>query len=384
MILTISVALSEFADSLSFAFVLLGIYLLLFSSADERKRSFIAGILVGLSYLLRFHYLISLIIIPLAWGLVKPREIRPIRSLTFFFIGFCIGAIPIITLNLIVYGVPLSTGFSQYMPGQYATHSLDWKNFLGTYNTWPLKRLLAERPFEFVQLINTNITTLAKSNYLAGIFMVLILLVTKKESEIDQRKIAFFLLIFVMYVALTILPTQYSDRGFYPGFIIMAILVGAIFKQKIIMSARIGRLALSITLLIAFYLIGQSTLLVVKHKRNSLAYNQDAVEFLREQGVVTGSQVFTNNTNFYNFNDPYFEPFYNYGEYMLLDSEYERLRPIPHADTLDEWETFVVAHGIRYGGFFKGIPTPGIPIGDFLMKYKLIYQDKRVDIYSFI
>jgi hypothetical protein len=62
----------------------------------------------------------------------------------------------------------------------------------------------------------------------------------------------------------------------------------------------------------------------------------------------SSAEVFSNDWNIYNLADPRFVTFYNYGGWILLDSEYSRERPRPRASTVAEWQAFFANHGIRY------------------------------------
>ncbi len=76
--------------------------------------------------------------------------------------------------------------------------------------------------------------------------------------------------------------------------------------------------------------------------------NRQILQALRADGMSRSSEVFCNDWQPYNLDDVYLTPFYDYGGYMLLDSEYQQQRPMPTASTLPEWNIFFASRGIKY------------------------------------
>ena len=156
------VATSEYADGLATLFVVLGAQVLLARSGNAGTH-LLAGIAFGVSWWFRHHYMIFAAIVPVALVLTGSGSLtRRLRSAAVFVAGFVVGGAPTMVLNLLAHGTPVYTGYSQYFPGKYAI-GYSYADFLGTYDRWPLRRLIAEQPLALVALIGRNLRSLIVS-----------------------------------------------------------------------------------------------------------------------------------------------------------------------------------------------------------------------------
>jgi hypothetical protein len=103
--------------------------------------------------------------------------------------------------------------------------------------------------------------------------------------------------------------------------------------------------------------------MLVQERRAAMKENQAVQRALSRHGFRSGAEVFCNDWDVYNLGHPYLEPFYDYGGYMLLDSEYAAQRPIPA-----DWRSF------RFFIQVRGLPGPR-PRG------RKIFSGPRLDVY---
>ena len=344
MILSIPVATSEFADGTTTALVLLGLWLLV---RDEYSMPsvFMSGVLCGIAYVFRFHYVVFLGIVPIALVLTSRLQKRLLfATLGAYIIGFLGGASPMLVINSIVHANPFWSGDARYMPGMWAL-GLDWNNYPNTYNLWPIKKLLFERPQALLlQMARNTWRLLQFYQFWLGIPLIFMLL--RKSSGALADRLRFVVIAAVTYVFVTVVPTRITDRGLLPVTALLSILiVPAIALIANSLDDKLLRIAFlsSICGLVLF-----QPPHVPRWKTSALATNRQILQALEAAGMSQSSQVFCNDWWLYNLDDAYLTPFYNYGAYMLLDSEYERQRPLPTAKTGQEWVSFFANRGIRY------------------------------------
>jgi hypothetical protein len=343
MVLSIPVATSEFADGLAAALLLLGIWILL-HGAYSFPAVLLTGALCGVASLLRFHYVVFLIIIPAALA-VSGRLCRRalLTAAAGFVIGFLAGSSPALVINSIVHGNPFWSGTSPYNPGVFAM-GVDWNNYPQTYNLWPIRRLIFERPGALIKLLANNFWIFLQFNYFwLGIPAGLVLL--RRPSLVAPANLRFALMVTILYVSVTVLPKEVTDRVLLPATAVLAII--AVPAVMIVTSSLEDR-ALRIILLTSICALIVIQPRLPTWKMDALAVNRQILQALHAAGMSRSSEVFCNDWQPYNLDDPFLTPFYDYGAYMLLDSEYKQQRPLPAASTLAEWRLFFAEHQIRY------------------------------------
>ena len=308
------VAISEFADSLAALAVLFGLWVLL-EDLRSPRRQFIAGLTIGAAYLIRFHYLTFLIIFPAALLVLRPGLKAFLSCTAALLAGFAVAVSPLIAGNLIVYRVPLHTGLSSYILGYNAVEAVDWNDFPATYALWPVSRVLAERPGAFLWTMVKNLGS--------------------------------FLHPFALFTLAAAVAGLIRSRQRIAGYLLALAGIAA-----------------------GLAVHGYKQVLLVKARRADLQENQAVVRVLKENGFRESGEVFCNDWNIYNLDHPFLEPFYDYGGYMLLDSEYAAQRPLPRGD----FDAFARRQGIRFAILVRGLPGPEVT-------WRRIFSDARLDVY---
>ena len=114
-VLLLPVATSEFSDNLTTAVLLAGLYAVVTRPGADRA-ALLFGACTGLCLLLRFHYLLFLVIGPIALA-VLGETLRPLARGRVFVAAYLVVAMPFLVINTIVHGQPFHTGISPYMIG---------------------------------------------------------------------------------------------------------------------------------------------------------------------------------------------------------------------------------------------------------------------------
>jgi len=367
------VAVSEFADSISAAAILFGLWLLLDAVLSPR-RHFLLGAMVGLAFLIRFHYLTFLLLIPAALLVLRPQARAWAACCAALGAGFLLVASPLIALNLIVYRTPLTTGLSSYIVGHNVVEAVDWNDFPATYALWPIARVLRERPLALLRTMLQNASSFLHAFALFTLAVTAAGMVRSVGSASasrlrhgDQRRIPGFLLIVTVgYVALNILLTRYTNRAAYPAFMFLAILAAGFgFTLQWPRQLRAAALA-GIAIGVSVHAWKQVRLL--EARRGEMEENRAVQSALEAHGFRSSAEVFCNDWNVYNLGHPYLEPFYDYGGYMLLDPEYAAQRPLPRGS---------LPRGIRFVVLVRDRSAPGLPRPGG----RKIFSDQRLDVY---
>ena len=339
---------SEFADGTSTAIFLGGLAALTARDAD-RKGFFLFGLAAGLAYLFRTHYLIFIALVPAAL-VVAGFGIRPTGKACLAFVaGFAATAWPLWLLNTLAYGTPVHAGVSQYNIAFAVVHgAFDWEDYPNTYNRWPLSRILQEQPWALLQnCVDQAAHTFGLklslvSGALGAAAMVLI------GSRRHRQLLAFSGLLAVLYVGLVIVPTHYTDRAYAPVAMLASVLV-ACGVSELVSRTRRQRWALLGALVALLFVLYPSELWTrLKSRAHDAKWNTRISRTLVENGMRSSDEVFSNVWSIYNMVDPQFMPFYNYGGWLELDSEYRREQPHPTAATPEEWQQFFTEQGIHF------------------------------------
>jgi len=342
-------ATSEFADSIGAA-LFLGSLCLSTDMRDRWGRAFAVGLGIGLAFTFRYHYLIAAVFVASASPLLDPGAPRKAARAGVLLLGFADGAAPDFAATAAAGSAWYSTGVAPYLVGHHATRTLDWEDYLGTYELWPIWRMITENtPVLLARLVSTTSAVLLRPITLAALVAAPFAL----RGDLGDRKVRvalFLALCAVAYVALIPIPTQITDRAMLPGEVLFAVLAvrGAAgwIARVPRPSARLGVALAGIALLLAADLPG--SLDHVRDKRAALRYNRAILADLREAGMQQSREVFSNDWDLYPLHDAEFVSFYNYGGWILLDSEYARHRPPPRAREASEWLAFARERGIRF------------------------------------
>lgn len=342
-------ATSEFADGISTTCLFASIYTLI-SKNHWRFAYFIAGCLIGLAFVFRYHYLIFIIIIPLAALVLTDTILNRARFIIKFLSGFFVGASPVIIINILVRGNPFYTGISLYIIGQDIMQSVDWENYLETYALWPVWKLLLEQPLSVIKHILFLLRDLISMPIILASAILIPISLSVLNDDRKLRFMLFFLICTVGYLITTIIPMKITYRAMLPAEVFLALMImpAIYFGPKEI--EKWSKFARILCLFLSIIVISNmpANFRYFKYKIESMKYNKIIIEKLESAGMKTSSEVFSNEMNMYPLNDPKFITFYNYGGYLLLDSKYAKERPVPDARTLEDWRDFMLRKKLRF------------------------------------
>jgi hypothetical protein len=389
LVMLLPLAISEYADNVTTALLLAG--LLAVVSRPHSSRAIVGlGFCVGLSALLRFHYLLLGLMMPVALLFLRDTLRGRASAVLGFLAGFVVGALPLLALNVWVRGQPLHTGSTPYMIGWLATNTFDWDNFLATYDLWPLPRLVRERPGDLLRLLYYHAQfLLTRPEVRTGIVLVPLALAWVLPRE--RRRTGMFLAaIMVLYFGAIIVPAQFSFRSIAPVTCLLCVLsfpVLARLSEYLPAALQFGRTAvvrvawMAVAIVVLFVGINNPLRpLLLKH--TDLTWNRAVLDAMNAQGYHVGAPVFCNFYEFYPLDDPRFITFHNYGGYMLLDPLYNATMPRPEARTATDWQAFFDRHHTE---FVVARPTPVIQ--DFIdhrdpAMWPEIRRDERVVVFK--
>jgi len=357
-ILILPFATTEFADGPASAAALTGLMALIRSEKTERG-FFLLGLGIGAAFLFRYHYLsmipIVLIIFPFWSGFSWRRWAISAASLI---TGFVVTSLPLLAVNVLVYGNPIDTGFSSYIIGHFVIKDLDWNDFLGTYALWPVKKVLSERLSDFLRhLLSTAAYLWSKKMIKVGIAMFIPALFAVWPSE-KRYKLVAIMVVAMLYTAANILPTRYTVRAFVPVSALIGIIVAGgfflivrLFRQQFVSFPRMSwAVWLIICCIAAIFLCWQPNTIRDMDKRRTFRWvNQIIVNNLTKLGMARSRDVFCSDYNLYNLNDPKFLPFVNYGGWILLDRKYRKEMPPPtKIHTAAEWNAYFTSAEVKF------------------------------------
>lgn len=384
-VVLLPLAMSEFADNLTTALLLAGLCAVVARPQSSRAVA-VFGVCAGLGMLLRFHFLLMLVIGPVALSVLRDTMRDRARAGALFLAGFAVGALPLLVLNIWVRGQPLHTGLTPYMIGWFTTNSIDWTDFLATYDLWPLSRVVRERPASLAQLLYHHAQLLLERPEIKAGLVLVPLSITWALQPAARRAGAFLATVFLLYMGAIILPSQFSTRAVAPATCLLCVLAfPAITRLSELLPAgvRIGRLPAVrftwIAAVVVVLFVGiNNPLRPALDKREALAWNRTVLDAMRAHGWNPGARVFSNVWEFYPLEDPRFVTFHNYGGYMLLDPLYNDTMPRPDAHDAIEWQAFFDRHGIEFVA-----AKPGDAIQEFFDRrdpsmWPEVFHDDRI------
>ena len=387
-VLLLPVATSEFSDNLTTALLLAGLYAVITRPASDRA-VLVFGACAGLSLLLRFHYLLFLVIGPLGLAVLGETSRARWRAAGLFVAAYLVAALPFLVINTIVHGQPFHTGISPYMIGWRVDESIDFDNFPATFNLWPLSRLLAEKPMALAQLLYHYAQVLAdaaRDDRRHRADSLEHRLGAAGRAPACRHRAGCSAGALCRHGDRTVAVHAAGVRaGGLPG--VRAVVPGV---DRVEYAAAVAsgwppalvRLAwLSATLVLMYLGLG-NPIRPLLDKHAQMTWNRQVLDTMREAGWRQDDKVFCNFWDLYNLDDPRFITFHNYGGYLLLDPLYNATMPRPEARSADEWQTFFDYHGTR---FVVARPTEAIT--DFVehrnpAQWPEIYRDEGVVIFK--
>jgi hypothetical protein len=372
-------ATSEFADATAAALLCAGLYVYL-SRLESPRHHLMAGALIGLAYVFRYHYLVFALLVPVASIVLCGTTRQMLRRTAVFAGGFLLGALPLLALNTAAYGSPLHTGISPFLVGQHVTGTVDWYDYLATYDLWPLRRLLAEDPWSLVSHLAGNASAIFFRPTVFATVLLWPVLLLETHRDTQPGILAFLGLCIALYLLIVVCPTQVTDRALLPAKVLLCVL----FVQGLARAATLIELKPGPCLWLycagAVALAGgvPHSFVYVRDKLEAREYNWSIIKALRSAGMTSSAQVLCNDWDLYPLDDPAFVTYYNYGGWMLLDREYAAQRPRPLATTVDEWRDFMRHHNLRFFLFQVAPETRDFTAEPLApTDWELVHQDDR-------
>ncbi len=360
-VFTLPFATSEFADGTATAFLLCGMAALL-SNKSTTRGSFLFGLSIGCAFLFRFHYLMLVPIGILMSLLLARRGIEKLQAVAVLVGGFVLAALPLLIINSIEHGNPTNTGLSSYVIGHFVMpSSLDWTDFPATYTRWPVGRVLAEGSQDLIRHVTVEAWYIWALPVVKSATVLLVPAFWYARKQGAWRELGALLLFCGFYTALVVVPTRFTTRAFHPVVVVLSIVVAAgLFSCRAIPRGRRWWIAAPVTAALVMLSLGlgrrSAASLVngpaefwrdVTARRGEMLYNRQILAVLGEHGFEESTDVFTNDWDVFNLDDPKFDTFVNYGGWILLDSKYAAERPRPTARTATEWKDYFVHLGIK-------------------------------------
>ena len=376
-------ATSEFADSISAA-LLFGSFYVLLTGLDRWKNHLLAGVLIGVAFVFRYHYQLLAVLIPMCAIVFGGTWKQNLQRIAIFLGGFVLGAMPVLLANMASHGSPFQTGITPYLVGQHSTKSVDWEDYLATYDLWPVSRLVLENPIVLAKhMINNLLAVVFRPVGFAALLLAPTYIRVPGKSTADR--ISLFLALFViLYLVLVVAPTQVTFRALLPVEAIMGVLIVR-GSFTMLAAADLGSVRIRS---LSTWLYAGVLLLVVGAVPNAIYHmwfkleeqrlNQSILGKLDSAGMTSYDEVFSTDYNFYPLEDPHFVTLYNYGGWLLLDSEYARTRPQPHADTAEEWRDFMRKQELRFLVIHETPKTECFLNGEFSAdEWRVVGQDSK-------
>jgi len=342
-------ATSEFADTTATA-LFLGSLCVYLSHLESRRHHLIAGVLIGFAYLFRYHYLMFAILVPVASVVLGGTKRQMLHRALVYVGGFLLGALPLLVLSAIAHGNPFSTGLSPYLVGQHATKTVSWGNYLATYDQWPLWRLLTESPWVLVWHLAQNASTIISRAPVFAAALLSPVFLSRTDRSTQTSLPAFLGVCAALYLLIVVSPTQVTNRALLPAEALLSVLIVQGLARMVALIGLRSKPCLWLYGAVAVMLVGSvpHSFRHIQDKRQAQTYNRTILDKLGAAGMTSSSQVLCTTWDLYPLDDPKFVTFYNYGGWLLLDSEYAARRPAPRATTVDEWRDFMRQHGLRY------------------------------------
>jgi hypothetical protein len=306
------------------------------------------------SWWFRHHYLAFAAVVPAALVLSGAGHLAArLRAAAMFVAGFVVGGAPTMALNLLAHGTPVYTGYSRYFPGKYA---MGWNDadFLGTYDRWPLRRLIAEEPLALVRLVGRNLGGLIISRtVLVAMLLMGVGLAWGLGTREPVRRRAVWLCLTIcgLYLLVVVLPTVVTFRALWPVWVLaswgLALVAPDMMRWvKLQHGTAVAAVATALLVVVTGYtsVFGEW---IARHAR--YRENREVSDWLVGQGIVDPVDVLTNRFDLYPLFDPRLVTFHGYGGWLQLNPVFARERPSPFnfVGTADSWAAFATRHGKR-------------------------------------
>ena len=353
---------SEFADAPASAAFFSGLYLWWKWETAGRGRAarcLLAGVLLGISGLMRTHFVVfSCVSAAFAglWSALVPGErTRGANAAAgaCFLLGAVLGNLPGFILNYHVHG-RLGSAVASTFIGQvlYGYNELD---LLNTYASHPLEQILRERPLDIVRLMTRRagehpalwllpLVSIALAAWKRRVWHTAVVRQVMLCSTLAF--LYFWLFVSLAWVAWprVLLPVVFLD-------VWLLVAVGMLLFWRRSRWARLFCLAV-FALAVALEWSGSLRELRGQWRVTRAWWRQSSelVAALRAEGMRVAREAFVFDWNRFVVDDPQLQPFYNFGFWNLLLPEFREERPIPtpYLNDLPELAIFLENNGVRF------------------------------------
>lgn len=338
--IVLTAAAGETPDLLATAFMLPGLIVAVGAARDRPVRArtaLLAGVLLGLAYLVRYH---ALLLAGLATVLllVVTRRAAVAGACAG---GFLMAAAPQLAASWWVQGQPFyNLHIKSISIGYYGTTS----DFVQHTKPWTLWRILTTSPVDVARGYALHV---ARHFTAVGGSLVLlagIVLARQREGR------AFVVLASPMAGLLLLLSAKfYTDRAvllpLVVGYLVIArALAWALSEWRLKVS--VGAAALLVAGLASVALLEDGRRL--SRFRRMAAINGEVTSILRKHGIRDSRMVFTTHLSYYLADDPTGGAFHPHDTWLLYDPNYARAFPHSYFSDVASLTAFVRREGIRF------------------------------------
>jgi Dolichyl-phosphate-mannose-protein mannosyltransferase len=330
-------AAGETPDLLATALMFPGLVLAVDAAQRDSQRSAgVAGVLLGLAYLVRYHAL--LLVCALVVTLVIARVTR--RTLLCLVAGFVAASLPQMVLSGLIQGAPLfNLHVKSIALGYYGTTS----DFVRHTEPWTFWTIVSTAPVavakQYLVHVDRYFTAIGGTVFgLAG------LLLARRNEGRPVALLAGPLMLLVLGLAMKF----YTDRAILLPLVAWYLVVGralaaATAEASIARASAVALLAAAI----AFSSVLESGRRASRI-RNLKQVNDAVTRTLRAHDVADSRAVFSTHLSYYLADDPRGGAFHPHDTWLLYDPNYAR--EFPHASFTDiaSLTAFVEREGIRF------------------------------------
>jgi hypothetical protein len=331
-------AAGETPDLLATALMFPGLVLAIDAAErDSTRRSALAGVLLGLGYLVRYHSLL------LALAVVATLLIAGKSRRTALWLGggFLIAASPQLIASGVVQGSPFfNLHIKSIALGYYGTTS----DFVAHTRPWTLWTIVTTAPLavfkQYLVHVDRHFTAIGGS-----VFVLAALMLARRSKGRPVALLAVPTALLVLGLALKF----YTDRAILLPLIVWYLVVGRAIAQAMAVGGSWMQSGVAVMLALA---ISVSSVLEVGRRESRIRrlkqVNDAVTRTLREHGVADSREVFATHLSYYLADDPRGGPFHPHDTWLLYDEHYARSFPHSYFSDVESLTAFVQREGIRF------------------------------------
>ena len=331
-------AAGETPDLLATAFMLPGVVLAIDAFERDRHRAAgLAGVLLGLAYLVRYHSLLLTAALAVVL-IVATRRMRPALWLVG---GFLVAALPQLVTSSIVQGAPL---FNLHIKSAALGYYGPTADFVRHTEPWTLWTIITTSPVAVARQYLLHVDRYFAE--LGGTAFVVAALLLARHGE--GRKVA-LVAIPLALLTLALAMKFFTDRAILLPLVAWYLVVGRALGHAVSAGWRRPQAALVAVLVLA--LAGSAMLEGGRRGgriRKLKLVNDEVTRTLRGHGVVDSREVFATHLSYYLADDPKGGAFHPHDTWLLYDQHYARQFPHSYFSDVSSLTAFVEREGIRF------------------------------------